>query len=247
MVEKINGGYILLARNIINSEIWQKPPAYLKIWIYILALVSYKKSKKNDLGEYVFNFKQTKIPGVTTYQIYEFLRWAKTVSSTDSTTQITTQKTTRGIRLKVTKYAYYQDVKNYVHQNTYQQTHQQIPNTITKTLNNTTKEYIYNTHTIKKNVCVENNNLSDEDLKILRKYAKENGARRIKPYIAKLIENGGYIDILKEEKERLKKLERQKAKEEIPPPEKISEPERERMSIEDVRALVKNKMKRRET
>ena len=234
MVEKINGGYILLARNIINSEIWQKPPAYLKIWIYILALVSYKKSKKNDLGEYVFNFKQTKIPGVTTYQIYEFLRWAKTVSSTDSTTQITTQKTTRGIRLKVTKYAYYQDVKNYVHQNTYQQTHQQIPNTITKTLNK--REII--------------NNLSLSEREILKNYLLELNKKRknkiedIDAYIRKLIENGDCLTKLEKAK---KKLERQKAKEEIPPPEKISEPEGERMSIEDVRALVKDKMKRRET
>ncbi len=234
MVEKINGGYILLARNIINSEIWQKPPAYLKIWIYILALVSYKKSKKNDLGEYVFNFKQTKIPGVTTYQIYEFLRWAKTVSSTDSTTQITTQKTTRGIRLKVTKYAYYQDVKNYVHQNTYQQTHQQIPNTITKTLNK--REII--------------NNLSLSEREILKNYLLELNKKRknkiedIDAYIRKLIENGDCLTKLEKAK---KKLERQKAKEEIPPPEKNSEPEGERMSIEDVRALVKDKMKRRET
>lgn len=110
-----------------------------------------------------------------------------------------------------------------------------------------TKEYIYNTHTIEKNVCVENNNLSSEDLKILRKYAKENGARRIKPYVAELIKNGGYLDILKEEKERLKKLERQKAKEVIPPPENFekSTPEEDKAGLELLRETAKQIRKRK--
>ena len=64
MEEKIKGGYILLSRNIIESQIWQKPPEYLKIWIYILSRVNWKKSKNNDIGEDLFNFRQEKIPGV---------------------------------------------------------------------------------------------------------------------------------------------------------------------------------------
>lgn len=213
MTDKIQGGYILLARNIIESQIWQKPAEYLKVWIYILTLVSYKKTKKNDLGEYVFNFKQAKIPGVTTYQIYEFLRWAKTLNSTDSTTQITTQKTTRGTRLKVTKYAYYQDVKNYVHQNTYQQLHQQIPNTITKTLNNNIKSIdIY-----------KSLSLTKEEREVLKNYIKKltPPVKNINAYIRKLIENGDYVAILNEEKARIEK-EKQKAQRyalqaEVPP------------------------------
>ena len=96
-------------------------------------------------------------------------------------------------------------------------------------------------------MCVENNNLSSEDLKILRKYAKENGARRIKPYVAELIKNGGYLDILKEEKERLKKLERQKAKEVIPPPEKIekSTPEEDEAGLELLRETARQIRKRK--
>ena len=156
MEEKIKGGYILLSRNIIESQIWQKPPEYLKIWIYILSRVNWKKSKNNDIGEDLFNFRQEKIPGVKLTQVYDFLRWAKIANSRDLTTQITTQKTTRGIRLKVTKYAYYQDVKNYQFQRTFQDSFQHISNTIPKTLNNNTKEYIYNTHTSKKSVCEEN-------------------------------------------------------------------------------------------
>ncbi len=78
------------------------------------------------------------------------------------------------------------------------------------------KELINNTHTINvekktKNVCVENQNLSEEDLKLLKKYAKENGAKNIKPYVAKLISNGAYIEILEEEKEKAAKRKAQQA------------------------------------
>lgn len=219
MTDKIQGGYILLARNIIESEIWQKPAEYLKIWIYILCRVQWKQSKKTKIGENFFNFSKEEIPGVTRFQVYEFLRWAKTLSPTDSTTQLTTEKTTRGTRLKVTKYTYYQDPNNYVHQHTSQQLHQQVPNTISKTLNKNIKSIdIYNTHTKEKSVCEK---ISSEDMKILRKYAKENGARNIKPYVNKLIENGGYIDILKEEKSRMEKekqrAQRYEIKSEVPP------------------------------
>lgn len=246
MEEKIKGGYILLSRNIIESQIWQKPPEYLKIWIYILSRVNWKKSKNNDIGEDLFNFRQEKIPGVKLTQVYDFLRWARIANSRDLTTQITTQKTTRGIRIKVTKYAYYQDVKNYQFQSTFQDSFQHISNTIPKTLNNNTKEYIYNTHTSKKSVCEENKNLSAEDLIILKKYAKENGAKKIKPYVAKLIENGGYLNILKEEKEKTAKDKRLKQKEVIPPSEKIdkSTPEEDKAGLKLLRETVQNIRKR---
>lgn len=99
--------------------------------------------------------------------------------------------------IKILKYNQYQTI-----QQKKQKKDNKRNNKRTQTINEN-KEYIYNTHT-SKNVCVENK-ISDEDLKILRKYAKENGAKRIKPYVAKLIENGGYLDILKEEKEKMAK------------------------------------------
>lgn len=122
--------------------------------------------------------------------------------------------------IKILKYNQYQTI-----QQKKQKKDNKRNNKRTQTINEN-KEYIYNTHT-SKNVCVENK-ISDEDLKILRKYAKENGAKRIKPYVAKLIENGGYLDILKEEKEKMVKAERRQAKEVIPPAEN------EKESIEDI-------------
>lgn len=233
MEEKIKGGYILLARNIIESQIWQKPAEYLKIWIYILCRVQWKQSKKTKIGENFFNFSKEKIPGVTRFQMYEFLRWAKTLNPTDLTTQITTEKTTRGIWLKVTKYAYYQDVNNYSHQNTYQQLHQQIPNTISKTVNK--REII--------------NNLSLEEREILKNYLFELNQKRknkiedIDAYIRKLIENGDCLTKLEKAK---KKLERQKAKEVILPAEKNekSTPEEDAVGLKLLRETAKKIRKR---
>ena len=214
MTEKIKGGYILLARNMIESEIWQKPPAYLKIWIYILFRVNWKKSKHNEIGMDLFNFTQEKIPGVKQTQVYDFLRWAKTLNSSDQTTQITTQKTTRGIRLKVNKYEYYQDPRNYQFQNTFQDTFQHNSKTIPKTLINSINTSYINTHTIEKNVCVKNSNIeiSKEDKKILRMYAKNNGAKNIGAYVHQLIINGGYIEILETEKEKQEKRRAEQAR-----------------------------------
>lgn len=197
MTTKIKGGYILLARNIIESEIWLKPPAYLKIWIYILSRVNWKKSKKNEIGEELFNFSQEKIPGVKLTQVYDFLRWAKTLNSRDQTTQITTQKTTRGIRLKVTKYAYYQDVKNYQFQNTFQDKFQQNPNTIPKTLNNSTinTSICINSSSSKENFDEFFDNLTKEEEEILKKYAKKKKVNYFRPWMRKILKQGDYEDI----------------------------------------------------
>lgn len=232
MTTKIKGGYILLARNIIESEIWLKPTAYLKIWIYILSRVNWKKSKKNEIGEELFNFSQEKIPGVKLTQVYDFLRWAKTLNSRDQTTQITTQKTTRGIRLKVTKFAYYQDVRNYQFQNTFQDKFQQNPNTIPKTLNNSTintKECI-NISLSAKN---EKPKITKEEREILKSFSKKEGAKNINAYIRKLIDNGDYLNILEEEKKKAAKRKAKQAllaereeEQETPEPE-LTEEERE--------------------
>lgn len=116
--------------------------------------------------------------------------------------------------------------------------------------NNDKEEYINinNTHTNNiESVCEKN--ISSEDMKILRKYAKENGARNLKPYINKLIENGGYIQILNEEKARIEK-EKQKAQRyalsvEVPP-EKIETKEETELARAKYLEATK-KLRRRKT
>lgn len=204
MDEQIGGGYILLARNIIESQIWLKPPEYLKIWIYILFQVNFHNTKNLPRGTGFFNFRQEKIPGVTLNQVYEFLRWAKTLHPTDLTTQITTQKTTRGIILKVNNYGKYQDSKNYCHQHEKQHRNQQTTNTITvkKERNNSNTSYI-------------NVSLSIEEREILEKYLlkqkRKTPIEDIDAYIRALAKNGDLVNKLEKAKQW---QERQKKKEE---------------------------------
>ena len=90
MEQNITGGCILLSRQIMKSEIWKKPPEYLKIFLYILLKVNHK----DDLfprGSNFFNFSEERPTGVTKNQIYDFLRWAKS----EKIGILTTQKTTR--------------------------------------------------------------------------------------------------------------------------------------------------------
>lgn len=103
----INGGFILLSRHILNSDIWKKPPEYLKIFIYILLKVNHKDGLF-PRGSNFFNFSEERIPGVTAHQIYHFLKWASTEGNI-----LAKQKTTRGVVLKVNNYDRYQTIENY--------------------------------------------------------------------------------------------------------------------------------------
>lgn len=208
-------GWICLFRKFLDWE-WYDYPSVKIIFLHCLLSANHKTQKWRDIvvkrGQFVTSYgKLASLNGLTIQEVRTALE------KLQSTQEITYQSTSQYSIITVKNYNLYQGI------NTGNNT---ANNKRTTTNNNETiidisKEYIYNTHT-SKNVCVENK-ISDADLKILRNYAKENGAKRIKPYVAKLIENGGYLDILKEEKEKIAKLERQKAKEIIPPAEKIQQ------------------------
>lgn len=103
---QIDGGYIVLARQILESDIFLwKPPEWLKIWVYILLKVQYQNGRRFARGTGYFNWEEDKrnLKGVTKHQWYhciEFLRKDR---------MIATQKTTRGNIIKVLKYDTYQD------------------------------------------------------------------------------------------------------------------------------------------
>ena len=113
--EIIDGGCILLSRQILNSDIWKKPPEYLKIFLYILLRVNHK----NELyprGSNFFNFSDQKPDGVTLNQIYKFLSWARS----EKVQILATRKSTRGVVIKVNNYDRYQTLDNYYWQDTRQ-------------------------------------------------------------------------------------------------------------------------------
>ena len=242
-----NEGWISLYRKFLEWE-WYDYPTVKIIFLHCLLSANHKNIKWRDIvikrGQLVTSYeKLATLNGLTVQQVRTALE------KLQSTHEITYQSTNQYSIITVKNYNLYQDSNKAKTEASNNQIRGQNNKRITTNNNDNkynTKEYIYNTHTIEKNVCVENKNLSSEDLKILRKYAKENGARRIKPYVAELIKNGGYLDILKEEKERLKKLERQKTKDVIPPPENFekSTPEEDEAGLELLRETARQIRKR---
>jgi hypothetical protein len=135
--EIIQGGCILLARQILSSGIWRKPPEYLKIFIYILLKVNHKDNKLFPRGSNFFNFttELDEISGVTKNQVYDFLRWAKS----EKADLLTTQKTTRGVVIKVNNYDTYQEMENYKLQHKFQDSSNTAPTQLqndSNTINN---------------------------------------------------------------------------------------------------------------
>lgn len=125
---KIPGGYILISRKLVESEIWRKPPLYLKVWLYLLMKAqhgSYRSLKRGQL--------RTSIPEIieecswyvgyrkvkpTKDQIYQIIEWLRNPHESNDehhtkATMITTTKATHGFLVTIDNYSFYQDSKNY--------------------------------------------------------------------------------------------------------------------------------------
>ena len=201
--ENFQDGYILLSRSIINSEIWKKPPEYLKIFLFILVKVNHKDGLF-PRGSNFFNFSDQKPDGVTLNQIYKFLSWAKS----KKVQILATQKSTRGIVIKVNNYGAYQTPNNYYRQDTWQDSgrtaagqRQDSGRTINK--NGRMKEC--------NNLSLSNENFQQEigkrEREILKSYCKRNKVQNPNAYIRKLIDTGDFQIIVEEETSRLQKIE----------------------------------------
>jgi hypothetical protein len=124
----IPGGYILLSRKLIESEIWRKPPLYLKVWIFLLSEAQHSNYKNLKRGQ-VWTTYEKIIEGCSWYvgarkerpkkdQIYKILTFLRNpderVHESDTkATAITTTKATRGILITIENYDYYQTSSNY--------------------------------------------------------------------------------------------------------------------------------------
>jgi hypothetical protein len=131
----IKGGYILLAKNTINSAIWKKPPLYLKIWNYLLMKAYHKDFNGLKRGQLY-----TSIPEIikdccwyvgyrkvypTKDQVFQIIKWLrnpcqdeitayeKATNTHTKATMIATTKATQGIVINIDNYDFYQDFKNY--------------------------------------------------------------------------------------------------------------------------------------
>lgn len=104
----MNNWAFQVSRSIYESDIWYKPPEWLKIWLYILGNVNYRDTKQFKRWENFFK-----------YEVIAFVCWCsyKTVVNCikflKEGRQVVTQKTTRGSIIKVLNYEKYQDLSNY--------------------------------------------------------------------------------------------------------------------------------------
>lgn len=126
LVEK---GGIIIARKIIESEIWDKPPLYIKVWLYLLLRAQHKQYKGLEKGQLITSIPDIikdcswKVGAVRKYptkdQVYQVIDWMRkesakaTDESNDLTAMITTTKATQKLLVNISNYGLYQDFKNY--------------------------------------------------------------------------------------------------------------------------------------
>ena len=229
-----NEGWISLYRKFLEWE-WYDYPTVKIIFLHCLLSANHKNIKWRDIvikrGQLVTSYeKLASLNGLTVQQVRTALE------KLQATNEITYQSTSQYSIITVKNYNLYQDsnkAKTGVSNN---QIGGQNNKRIT-TNNNDNKE--------RDNKL----SLSIEEREILKKYLLELNEKRknkiedIDAYIRKLVENGDCLTKLEKAK---KKLERQKAKEIIPPHEKIEkEPEEEvQKTIQNGRKSILETLKR---
>lgn len=119
MTARIPGGYILLSRRVLDSSIWNQPPIYFKVWVYILMKATHKEGDAGRLGRGQCLIRYDEIQDAASYLIgYRKKRptkahIAKILRSFREGNMIETTKTTRGLVVTICNYATYQDAKLY--------------------------------------------------------------------------------------------------------------------------------------
>lgn len=113
----IPGGYLLLARKILESDIMDKPPHYLKLWVWMLGRAFYRDGDQLKRGQFLTSVAEMQEAGgyKIGYRTRELTRdeVRSAYEAFTKTTMITTTKTTRGMIITICNYEVYQDVKNY--------------------------------------------------------------------------------------------------------------------------------------
>lgn len=106
--DKFKFGCFHISRSLLQSEIWEKPPGWLKIWVFILSEARHQAKGRFKVGEFITTYKEISEQCGTTYSVVDnCLRFLKKKKA------ITTRKTTLGIVVFVLNYTKYQCLKNY--------------------------------------------------------------------------------------------------------------------------------------
>lgn len=114
---QIDGGYIVLAKKTLDSDLWSTPPLYMKLWLWMLMKANWKDRDKLKRGQFFTSIEEMR--QAMSYKI----GYRKITPTRDEirsayeaftkTTMITTTKTTRGMVITICNYELYQNKKNY--------------------------------------------------------------------------------------------------------------------------------------
>lgn len=126
--KKIEGGYILLSRKLIESEIMKKPPLYLKVWIWLLLKAQHHDYRDLKRGEYKTSIPEIieamsykvgyRISRPTKKEIFGILEWLRNPYEGDMKgynegNMMVTTKVTHGFVYNIVNYSTYQNPDNY--------------------------------------------------------------------------------------------------------------------------------------
>lgn len=119
----MNNTYILISRKLIESDIFSKPPLYLKLWMWLLVQANFADNNGLKRGQvrttydemreamsYYVGFRKVKPSKSEVFRALEYMRNA---GRNTETPMIETAKTTRHILVTICNYNDYQDPKLY--------------------------------------------------------------------------------------------------------------------------------------
>jgi len=115
--ERIEGGFILLARKMTKNSIMEKPPLYIKVWVWMLLQASYTDHGNLKRGQFFTSLE--KMREAITYKVgYRTVRPSvkEIRSAYDFLTKgnmIGIAKVTHGMVITILNYTRYQDWMNY--------------------------------------------------------------------------------------------------------------------------------------
>lgn len=119
--QNFGSGAFVISRSIFESDIWYKPPEYLKIWLYLIGKANHKGRKYRgyycERGQYFCNYEELR--GQLDYKIgycnkkYGDFAPKNLMKYLRSSLMVTTLKKPRGLLITITNYDSYQNLSNY--------------------------------------------------------------------------------------------------------------------------------------
>jgi len=119
--QNFDNGAFVISRSLFNSDIWFKPPEYLKIWLYLVGKANHKGRKYRGYyckrGQYFCNYGELReqLNYKVGYRSRNYGDFApkNLMKYLRNTLMVTTLKKPRGLLITITNYDVYQNLSNY--------------------------------------------------------------------------------------------------------------------------------------